>query len=156
MAIEIERKFLVNTSKLPPLPKGKKITQGYLLAHSPSVRIRISDTQAYLTIKGKPTNHISRSEFEYEIPLDDGLELLKECKELIISKIRYEIMYANHLWELDIFENENDGLIVAEIELDSEDEEFILPPWVTVEVSKDKRYTNANLISMPFCKWDER
>jgi len=86
LAIEIERKFLVDISKLPPLPKGKKITQGYLLAHSPSIRVRIAGDKAFLTIKGKPQNHISRSEFEYEIPLDDGVELLKECKELIISK----------------------------------------------------------------------
>ncbi len=153
MAIEIERKFLVDISKLPPLPKGKKITQGYLLAHSPSIRVRIAGDKAFLTIKGKPQNHISRSEFEYEIPLDDGVELLKECKELIISKTRYEIEYHGHLWEIDVFENENEGLVVAEIELENEDEEFILPPWVTAEVSKDKRYTNANLISMPFCEW---
>jgi len=156
MAIEIERKFLVDTNKLPPLPKGKKITQGYLLAHSPSIRIRIADDKSFLTIKGKPTNHISRSEFEYEIPLSDGQELLKECKELIISKIRYEITHQNHLWELDIFEGENEGLVVAEIELEHENEKFILPDWVTVEVSQDKRYTNVNLISNPFCEWDER
>jgi len=156
MAIEIERKFLVDISKLPPLAKGKKIKQGYLLAHSPSIRIRIADDKAYLTIKSKPTNHISRSEFEYEIPLSDGLELLHECKELIISKIRYEITHQNHLWELDIFEGENEGLVVAEIELEDEDEKFYLPDWVLSEVSDDKRYTNANLISKPFCEWVER
>lgn len=153
MAIEIERKFLVDTGKLPPLVNGIEILQGYLLAHSPSIRIRIANDKAFLTIKGKPTNNISRSEFEYEIPLSDGLELLKECKELIISKTRYEIMYENHLWELDIFEEENKGLIVAEIELSSEDEPFALPSWVTVEVSNDMRYTNANLISHPYSKW---
>lgn len=153
MAIEIERKFLVDISKLPPLTNGIKISQGYLLAHSPSIRIRIAGNKAFLTIKGKPTNNISRSEFEYEIPLSDGLELLKECKELIISKTRYEIMYENHLWELDIFEEENKGLIVAEIELSSEDESFTLPSWVTMEVSNDTRYTNANLISHPYSKW---
>lgn len=153
MAIEIERKFLVDTSKLPKLDCGIKILQGYLLAHSPSIRIRIAGNKAFLTIKGKPTNDISRSEFEYEIPLSDGLELLKECKELIISKTRYEIMYENHLWELDIFEEENKGLIVAEIELSSEDESFTLPSWVTSEVSNDMRYTNANLISHPYSRW---
>ncbi|EFK95229.1 adenylate cyclase [sediment metagenome] len=153
MAIEIERKFLVDMGKLPKLDCGIKILQGYLLAHSPSIRIRIANDKAFLTIKGKPTNNISRSEFEYEIPLSDGLKLLKECKELIISKTRYEIMYENHLWELDIFEEENKGLVVAEIELSSEDESFTLPSWVTVEVSNDTRYTNANLISHPYCKW---
>lgn len=153
MGIEIERKFLVDIDKLQPLTNGIKILQGYLLSHSPSIRIRIANKKAFLTIKGKPTNNISRSEFEYEIPLADGLELLKECKELIISKTRYEIMYENHLWELDIFEEENKGLIVAEIELSSEDESFTLPSWVTVEVSNDTRYTNANLISHPYSRW---
>ncbi len=153
MAIEIERKFLVDMGKLPKLDCGIKILQGYLLAHSPSIRIRIADNKAFLTIKGKPTNNISRSEFEYEIPLSDGLELLKECKELIISKTRYEIMVENHLWELDIFEEENKGLIIAEIELESEDEPFALPSWVNVEVSNDMRYTNANLISHPYREW---
>lgn len=153
MSIEIERKFLVDTSKLPPLTNGIKISQGYLLAHSPSIRIRIANDKAFLTIKGKPTNSISRSEFEYEIPLNDGIELLKECKELIISKTRYEIIHEKHLWELDVFEEENSGLIVAEIELTSEDESFALPSWVTSEVSNDTRYTNANLISHPYSKW---
>ena len=151
--MEIERKFLIDTSKLPPLASGIKISQGYLLAHSPSIRIRIANDKAFLTIKGKPINSISRSEFEYEIPLNDGIELLKECKELIISKTRYEIMYEKHLWELDVFEEENKGLIVAEIELESEDESFTLPSWVTSEVSNDRRYTNANLISHPYSKW---
>lgn len=153
MSIEIERKFLVDTSKLPSLTDGIKIRQGYLLAHSPSIRIRVTTNKAYLTIKGKPQNHISRSEFEYKIPLNDGIELLKECKELIISKTRYEIMHENHLWELDVFEDENEGLIVAEIELESEDESFALPSWITSEVSNDTRYTNANLISHPYSKW---
>ncbi|MBD3808141.1 MAG: CYTH domain-containing protein [Epsilonproteobacteria bacterium] len=153
MAVEIERKFLVDPNKLPNLGSGTKMLQGYLLARSPSIRVRIAGEKAFLTIKGKPQNHISRNEFEYEIPLQDGLELLKECKELIISKTRYEIMYENHLWELDIFEEENEGLIVAEIELSSEDEPFALPSWVTVEVSNDMRYTNANLISHPYSKW---
>ncbi|MBD3807915.1 MAG: CYTH domain-containing protein [Epsilonproteobacteria bacterium] len=153
MKLEIERKFLVDTSKLPKLSNGIKIRQGYLLPHSPSIRVRVAGAKAFLTIKGKPQNHISRNEFEYEIPLLDGLELLKECKELIILKTRYETEYHGHLWEIDVFENENEGLIVAEIELEHEDEKFILPPWVTAEVSCDKRYTNANLISHPYCKW---
>jgi adenylate cyclase len=153
LALEIERKFLVDMSKLPNLVDGIKIRQGYLLAHSPSIRVRVTTNKAYLTIKGKPTNNISRSEFEYEIPLQDGLELLKECKELIVSKTRYEIMHENHLWELDIFEEENKGLIVAEIELEDENEPFALPSWVTSEVSDDMRYTNANLISHPYSKW---
>ena len=153
MAIEIERKFLVDVTKLPKLNGGTRILQGYLLARSPSIRVRIAGSKAFLTIKGKPHNHISRNEFEYEIPRIDGLELLKECKELIITKTRYEVMHEDHLWEIDVFENENKGLIVAEIELDDEHEEFIMPPWVTSEISHDIRYTNASLSQLPYSQW---
>ncbi|MGW8169398.1 MAG: CYTH domain-containing protein [Sulfurovaceae bacterium] len=153
MGIEIERKFLVDTAKLPPLLNGKKLLQGYLVPHSPSIRIRTSDDEAFLTIKGDSSNGITRSEFEYSIPHTDALELLKQCKGLLISKMRYEILYEDHLWELDIFENENSGLVVAEIELDDENEKFELPNWATVEVSKDSRYTNASLSQLPYSQW---
>jgi len=153
LGIEIERKFLVDTAKLPPLLNGKKLLQGYLVPRTPSIRIRTSGNEAFLTIKGDSSNGITRSEFEYPIPLTDALELLKQCKGLLISKIRYEISHEGHLWELDIFENENDGLIVAEIELESEDEEFALPNWATTEVSNDPRYTNASLSQLPYSQW---
>jgi adenylate cyclase len=153
LGIEIERKFLVDTAKLPPLLNGKKLLQGYLVPRTPSIRIRTSDNEAFLTIKGDSSNGITRSEFEYPIPHTDALELLKQCKGLLISKIRYEISHEGHLWELDIFENENDGLIVAEIELESEDEEFALPNWATTEVSNDPRYTNASLSQLPYSQW---
>jgi adenylate cyclase len=153
MGIEIERKFLVDTAKLPPLSNGKKLLQGYLVPHSPSIRIRTSDDEAFLTIKGDSANGITRSEFEYSIPYADALELLKQCKGLLISKMRYEIQHEGHLWELDIFEEENKGLIVAEIELDDENEEFVLPEWAMTEVSNDTRYTNASLSKLPYSQW---
>ncbi len=153
MGIEIERKFLVDTAKLPPLLNGKKLLQGYLVHRAPSIRIRTSDDEAFLTIKGDSSNGITRSEFEYSIPYADALELLKQCKGLLISKIRYEIPYEGHLWELDIFEDENKGLIVAEIELDDENEEFKLPNWAKTEVSNDPRYTNASLSQLPYSQW---
>jgi len=153
LGIEIERKFLVDTAKLPPLLNGKKLLQGYLVHRAPSIRIRTSDDEAFLTIKGDSSNGITRSEFEYSIPYADALELLKQCKGLLISKIRYEIPYEGHLWELDIFEDENKGLIVAEIELDDENEEFKLPNWAKTEVSNDPRYTNASLSQLPYSQW---
>ena len=153
MALEIERKFLVNTQKLPKLENGKTMIQGYLQQRSPSIRIRVQDDAAFLTIKGDSKNNITRTEFEYNIPIEDAKELLKECKGLLISKTRYEIAHYGHIWELDIFEEENKGLIVAEIELDDENEEFVLPEWVTTEVSKDPRYTNASLSQLPYLQW---
>ncbi|MDD3774599.1 MAG: CYTH domain-containing protein [Sulfurovaceae bacterium] len=153
MSLEIERKFLVDTSKLPKLENGKKMIQGYLQQRSPSIRIRVQDDAAFLTIKGDAKNNITRTEFEYNIPIEDAKELLKECKGLLISKTRYEILHKGHLWELDIFENENSGLIVAEIELEDENEEFVLPEWVTTEVSSDPRYTNASLSELPYSQW---
>ncbi|MDD5406125.1 MAG: CYTH domain-containing protein [Sulfurovaceae bacterium] len=153
MGVEIEKKFLVDINKLPPLLNGKKLLQGYLVHRTPSIRIRTSDDEAFLTIKGDSFNGITRSEFEYSIPYTDALELLKQCKGLLISKMRYEITHEDNLWELDIFENENSGLIVAEIELTSEDEKFVLPDWVTIEVSNDSRYTNASLSQLPYSQW---
>ncbi len=154
MALEIERKFLINKEKLPKLTDGKKLTQGYLSFHQPSIRVRTASDEAFLTIKGSSNDGgISRSEFEYPLPLQDAKELLGECKGLLIVKTRYEIEHQGHIWELDIFEGENEGLIVAEIELTSADESFTLPSWVTTEVSTDTRYTNAALAQKPFKRW---
>ncbi|RRS30311.1 MAG: adenylate cyclase [Epsilonproteobacteria bacterium (ex Lamellibrachia satsuma)] len=156
MAKEIERKFLVDIFKLPTLPKGKVIKQGYIpTAGTATVRARISDDQAFLTLKGKATG-LTRSEFEYPVPLEDAQNILNElCSHPFIEKTRYLIPYGDHIWELDIFEGENEGLIVAEIELENEDEIFEKPAWVTQEVSDDTRYRNSNLITHPFKKWDQ-
>ena len=156
MAKEIERKFLVDTSKLPTLPKGHIMKQGYVPTQGITVRARISDDQAYLTLKGRATG-LSRSEFEYPIPVEDAQQILDElCAHPLIEKTRYLIPYGEHIWELDIFEGDNEGLIVAEIELGSEDEQFELPIWTTEEVSYDTRYRNTNLIAHPFSTWDQK
>jgi len=154
MAKEIERKFLVDKSKLPKnLPKPHNITQGYIQAKGATVRIRISDNKAYLTLKGK-TEGISRSEFEYPIPFEDAKDILQElCIKPFIQKKRYDIIIGNHKWELDIFEGANNGLIIAEVELENEDEEFIKPQWVLDDVSMDRRYKNSYLVNHPYSQW---
>ena len=154
MAKEIERKFLVDTSKLPTLPKGQIMKQGYIPTQGITVRARISDDQAFLTLKGRATG-LSRSEFEYPIPVEDAQQILNElCTHPLIEKTRYLIPYGDHTWELDIFEGDNQGLVVAEIELSSENESFEKPEWITKEVSYDTKYRNSNLIAHPFCRCD--
>ncbi|RUT78620.1 CYTH domain-containing protein [Ancylomarina longa] len=154
MAIEIERKFLVNTNLLPQLENGKKLTQGYIWNESnKSLRIRITDTKSFLTIKSG-NNPLCRSEFEYEIPMTDAKELLRLC-DTKIEKTRYLIPIENHTWEIDIFEGKNQGLIIAEIELSSEKESFFLPKWINKEVSQESKYLNVELIKHPFTEWRE-
>ena len=155
MAKEIERKFLVNTSKLPTLSKGHIMKQGYIPTQGITVRARISNDKAFLTLKGRATG-LSRSEFEYPIPVEDAQQILNElCAHPLIEKTRYLIPYGKHTWELDIFEGENEGLIVAEIELSHEDESFEKPQWITQEVSYDTKYRNSNLINHPFSTWSK-
>ena len=153
MAQEIERKFLVDPSKLPQLSSCYTIKQGYIAASGATVRVRIRDNEAFLTLKGKAEG-LTRSEFEYSIPVTDAEAMLSElCIHPFISKKRYFVEHEGHTWELDIFEGENEGLIVAEIELESETEPFVKPDWVTEEVSHDPRYRNACLVSHPFSAW---
>ena len=153
MALEIERKFLVDISKLPPLPAPYTIKQGYIAARNATVRVRIRDKEAFLTFKGRTTG-VTRSEFEYPVPLSDAEAMLTQlCEKPYIDKKRYLLSYAEHTCELDIFEGENEGLIVAEIELSSEDEVFEKPEWVTAEVSGDPRYRNAYLVNHPYRTW---
>ncbi|MFO0495752.1 MAG: CYTH domain-containing protein [Flavobacteriia bacterium] len=147
--MEIERKFLVKEQLWEAIekPSPSRIVQAYLL-NSPekTVRIRIKGTKGFLTIKG-PTQGISRAEFEYEIPLKDADELISTFAEKVIEKFRYEISFKNHLWEVDVFTGKLEGLYLAEIELNSEDEHFELPDWVGEEVSTDPNYYNSNLIN---------
>ncbi len=153
MGVEIERKFLVDTSKLPPLPQPYTIKQGYIAASNATVRVRIRDEKAFLTLKGMTTG-ISRSEFEYSIPHADAEAMLAQlCEKPYIDKKRYLLEHAGHTWELDIFEGENEGLVIAEIELTGEEEMFERPEWVTTEVSDDPRYRNAYLVKKPFKSW---
>lgn len=157
MAKEIERKFLVDYEKwkLVKKPKGEPFQQGYLLAEkSKSIRVRQTPTTAFLTIKGA-TKGATRTEFEYEIPYDEATELLNQFSIAELTKIRYKMEFEGKLWEVDEFLGENEGLWIAEIELQSEDEEFKTPDWVGEEVTTDARYYNANLVQTPFTKWKE-
>lgn len=156
MATEIERKFIAKTIDYSALGKGRHLRQGYLSREKNStVRVRIDDGCATLTIKGKTTG-IARSEFEYEIPVTDAIALLQLCDGPLIEKMRYEITFAGHLFEVDVFEGDNAGLIIAEVELQSADETVALPDWIEREVSFDARYFNSNLAVNPYRLWRER
>lgn len=154
MAVEIERKFLVkNEEWRNQVDESFEISQGYLNSSiDRNVRVRIKGEQAFLTIKTK-TKSITRTEFEYQIPLEDGLQLIDICEKPIIKKRRHLIIQNQHTWELDVFELENKGLLIAEIELSSEEEQFKTPSWLGKEVSDDTRYFNSALIKHPFSKW---
>jgi len=146
--MEIERKFLVDKKawELVEKPNPKKIIQAYLF-RSPekTIRVRIKGDKGFLTIKGKTTG-ISRSEFEYEIPFAEAEQLISEFADKIILKNRYEIKVGSHLWEIDEFHGNLEGLLLAEIELSDEAEEFELPTWATSDVSTDENYYNSKLI----------
>jgi adenylate cyclase len=146
--MEIERKFLVNQDLWDRIekPTPKNIIQAYLSKSDQStIRVRTKDDKGYLTIKG-PTKGISREEFEYEIPLNDATELIEQFAEKIISKKRYEIALGDHIWEVDVFMDKLEGIIIAEIELNAEDELFLKPEWVAEEVSHDPQYYNSSLV----------
>lgn len=154
MATEIERKFLVKGREWQAHGQGTRLVQGYLSSVvERTVRVRIEGEQATLNIKGK-TVGATRGEWEYTIPVADAEDLLSRlCEQPLIDKIRYRIPYAGMVWEVDEFFGENAGLVVAEIELESEDQAFEKPDWVAEEVTHDARYFNANLISHPYLKW---
>ncbi len=154
MAVEIERKFLVRQDRLPALPAGTRLCQGYIpTLNRTTVRIRLSGPRAFLTLKG-PSTGLSRSEFEYEIPAQDAQQMIDQlCTGGTVDKMRYEIEHAGMVWELDIFAGENSGLIVAEIELQHEDQPFAKPDWIAEEVSADPRYSNFALLQTPFSRW---
>jgi len=155
MGIEIERKFLVKDDSWKAMTgEGQTCRQGYLYSgEGKTVRVRIMGKQAFLTIKG-PTNGITRSEFEYEIPVADAEAMLPLCGNLV-EKTRYIIDHDSLQWELDVFAGANDGLVMAEIELDSEDQSIALPEWAGEEVSGDPRYYNAYLAEHPFSTSDK-
>ncbi|MGB2446020.1 MAG: CYTH domain-containing protein, partial [Schleiferiaceae bacterium] len=117
------------------------------------VRIRTSDQSAFLTIKGKTTG-ISRVEFEYEVPMEEALELIKLSANAPIEKTRHIVKSDGHVWEIDVFEGANHGLVLAEVELQSEDEQIVLPSWIGIEVSDDPRYFNSYLSQNPFNEWE--
>ena len=146
LALEIERKFLVDAEKLPAqiLTDGEKIFQGYLCVEpARTVRVRTKGQRGFLTIKGANVG-IVRKEFEYQIPIEDALELLKLCQK-VLEKIRYKVQHAGKIWEVDVFAGKYEGLILAEVELTAADEVVELPAWLDKEVSDDPRYFNSNL-----------
>jgi len=154
MGTEIERKFLVCNDSWKGGPEGKLFRQGYICNKiEASVRVRISGQKSFLTIKGQ-SHGMQRAEFEFPIPLDDATALLDSlCEKPIIEKTRYLIEHDGNTWELDVFHGENDGLIMAEIELPSEDAQFSRPGWAGEEVTDDTRYYNVNLVANPYSKW---
>lgn len=157
MGKEIERKFLVDLQQWKKVekPAGQHLRQGYILTDpQKTIRVRLTDTQGFLTIKGISVG-ATRLEYEYEIPHYDAKELLDNFAVGELSKIRYNVMFGNKLWEVDEFLGDNGGLFVAEIELDSEEESFEKPDWVMEEVTGEQRYYNANLIMQPYKNWNE-
>ncbi|HEU0035567.1 MAG TPA: CYTH domain-containing protein [Kofleriaceae bacterium] len=153
MGREIERKFLVDVGRWRPRDEGVLLVQGYLSsAKERVVRVRIEGTLAKLTIKGI-NRGITRSEFEYDIPFDDARAMLAICEYPLLEKRRHREVHDGKLWEIDVFGGENEGLVLAELELAAEDEAFTTPPWITQEVSDDARYYNANLVHAPFKSW---
>jgi len=155
MAQEIERKFLLrDASWQETAGAGTRYRQGYLCTdRNRVVRVRIEGDRGVLTIKGERVG-VSAPEYQYPIPLADAEELLDRlCLRPLIEKVRYEVEYGGLTWEIDVFEGENQGLVVAEVELESEDQEVPLPPWAGLEVSADRRYSNASLVHAPFTTW---
>jgi CYTH domain-containing protein len=153
---EIERKFLVKNNSFKTLSTAeKKIAQGYLNTDPErTVRVRIANENAFLTIKGKGNETgMTRFEWEKEIPTDEAKALLLLCEKGVIEKTRFMIPVGNHLYEVDVFSGENDGLIIAEIELGDEQEAFEKPDWLAEEVTNDERYYNAYISQNPFLKW---
>jgi len=155
MPLEIERKFLVDTQKWNPTVQGTRLVQAYLsIEPNPTVRIRIAGEKAFLTIKGR-TKTISRPEFEYEIPVNEAQETMLLAISNPVEKIRYEILHKGFLWEVDVFSGKNEGLVIAEIELESEDQPFPRPDWLLDEVSGDRRFYNSYLSEHPFQEWTD-
>ena len=155
MGIEIERKYLVKRDAWKQPGEGQLYQQGYLSSHPDrTVRVRRVGDRGYLTIKGKTTG-ASRAEYEYEIPCQDAMALLEHlCEQPIIEKVRYRLAHEGLIWEVDEFQGENRGLVVAEVELTDEHQPIMLPPWVGQEVTTEARYYNAHLFKHPFSRWE--
>lgn len=153
MGTEIERKFLVTNDSWRNQGISLSIKQGYFPVTGFSLRVRVQDSKAFLTLK-KNISGISRHEFEYPIPSEDAKQMIDIfCRDSSIEKTRHLVLYKDFTWEVDEFHGENQGLIVAEIELDDENQEFEKPAWAGKEVTQDPKYLNANLAKHPFSKW---
>jgi len=156
MGIEIERRFLVRSDDWRvAADDGVYYCQGYCPAGNGILRVRLAGNQGYITIKGRPRGY-ARAEYEYPIPEKDARELLElVCLGPRVEKHRYHVTCGGKLWEVDVFHGDNDGLVMAEIELRSETETFTRPSWAGTEVTADSRYCNAALAQNPFCQWRE-
>jgi adenylate cyclase len=154
MGEEIERKFLLKDDRWRKLATGVRYRQGFLSTEPErTVRIRVAGASAWLTAKGLSVG-ARREEFEYSIPVADAERMLDTlCKRPLIEKTRYTLRVGTHTWEIDVFEGENEGLVVAEVELDTEDEELERPEWLGEEVTDDPRYFNSNLVAKPYRSW---
>ncbi|TRZ46496.1 CYTH domain-containing protein [Robertkochia solimangrovi] len=153
---EIERKFLVTGNEYRRMAKTqRRIAQGYLNTHPErTVRVRIADDLAYMTVKGLSNDTgTTRFEWEKEIPKNEAEALLELSETAVIDKTRYEVDFKGHVFEVDEFYGENEGLVIAEIELNDESESFEKPDWLGLEVTGDKRYYNACLSSAPYTTW---
>ena len=145
MAKEIERKFFVKDLSAVEGRVGYRIVQGYLSDEPMTVRVRIVEAEAFLTLKGKTTG-IERDEYEFPIPMRHARELLEfHCKQRIIEKTRYRVPHDQLIWEVDVFSGRHQGLIIAEVELDSIEHKFDRPEWVDIEISHDRRYSNSSM-----------
>jgi len=154
MPTEIERKFLVKGDDWRNLGVGTRYCQGYIATGARTVRVRVVGDRGFITIKG-PTSGIARAEYEYPIPVEDALEMLQTlCDPPLIQKIRHRVDWGGLVWEIDEFEGENQGLILAEVELTDANQAIVFPDWIGEEVSNDPRYYNSNLGRHPFSKWD--
>ena len=157
MAREIERKFLVKGDEWRKDVQGIYYLQGYLATGSGcTVRVRVSNQTALLTIKGS-VSKLTRREYEYQIPVSDGDELLNHiCLKPIIKKTRYVVEYGGVVWEVDEFDGDNKGLVIAEVEMNSENQQIQIPNWVGMEVSGNPKFYNANLVKHPFSHWESK
>lgn len=158
MATEIERKFIVKGDFSKEVCDSQRIVQGYICSQpGRTVRIRIRGEKGFLTIKGPSDDKgLSRYEFEQEIPLSDAEQLLTLCEPGAIDKVRHLVRVGKHTWEVDVFHGANEGLVMAEIELASEDEPFEKPDWIGEEVSGDRRYYNSMLTKEPYSQWTKK
>jgi CYTH domain-containing protein len=154
MSKEIERKFLVTSNEWKSLSNKILYRQGYIAIYKGGVvRVRTIQDKGYITIKSQ-RNNLTRDEFEYEIPFEDAGYMLENlCLTPLVEKYRTKINYNGMVWEVDDFIGENEGLVIAEIELEYESQKIDIPPWIGVEVTNDSKYYNSNLVSMPFSKW---
>ena len=156
MGLEIERKYLVVGEYKHLAHNSMHLIQGYIASGKRTVRVRVSDDGAWLTIKGPSLNGgLSRYEWEKEIDVKEAMELLQLAEGAVIDKVRYYVDYEGHTIEVDEFHGDNEGLVIAEIELQSEDERVVLPKWLGREVTGEKRFYNSHLRTHPYCEWLE-